>query len=177
MSGTLGDVQLPSGLTDLEVLWDDAVLALPLTDARSVREPILIRIGDLESELGPGGVRVPGFGEQLVAPLVAFGPEALAASRAFSLSVALAGTTGLQYLPLGDSTRVALAADWPSPSFKGAYLPAERAVDSTGFKATWTMLSLGRGFPSQWSRSERAGAHVGAAAFGVSLIERRAAEA
>jgi len=38
----------------LEILWNDAEIILPLSDARPIAEPVRIRIGDAEAELGAG---------------------------------------------------------------------------------------------------------------------------
>jgi inner membrane protein len=46
-----------------------------------------------------------------------------------------------------------------------------RNVDAAGFTATWSMLSLGRGFPSQWSRSKPPPKSAATSVFGVTLID------
>jgi len=58
------------------------------------------------------------------------------------VGVELVGTGELALAPVGDSTRVALASDWPHPSFAGRFLPIERQVGETGFSARWQLNSL-----------------------------------
>ena len=58
------------------------------------------------------------------------------------IGVELVGTGELAFAPVGDSTRVALASDWPHPSFAGRFLPIDRQVGETGFSARWQLNSL-----------------------------------
>ena len=58
------------------------------------------------------------------------------------VGVELVGTGELAFAPVGDSTRVALASDWPHPSFAGRFLPIERQVGETGFSARWQLNAL-----------------------------------
>jgi len=164
----------PGSYPDLDVRWDEAVLALPLSDARSVSEPVRISIAGQQAAFGPGGTRVPGFGNQLVVALSDLGIGELEEPLAFTLELALGGSRSLGFLPLGDVTRVAIDSDWPSPSFQGEYLPDQRQVDSDGFSAAWQVLSLGRGYPSDFSRSSSAQSvetrQAYGASFGVTLM-------
>lgn len=94
----------------------------------------------------------------------------MTAPQAFSYELVISGTGALYFLPLGDSSRVAITSSWPSPSFGGAFLPAERSVDDSGFTAEWRVLDLGRGYPSAWRRTEPSPQGVEASAFGAELI-------
>jgi inner membrane protein len=169
VTGRFAAVTLGSEYPDLKILWEQAQIALPLTDARSVREPIGLTSGNGTTTFEASAGRVAGFGPQLVAPYAALGLGALTTPQAFSFELALGGTGALHFLPLGDETRVAITSDWASPSFVGAFLPGERTVGASGFTAEWRVLDLGRGYPSSWKRSEAPQA-VGASAFGAELI-------
>jgi inner membrane protein len=65
------------------------------------------------------------------------------------VEVELAGTGELAFAPVGDSTRVELASDWPHPSFAGRFLPLERSVRESGFEATWKLNALATTAPQQ----------------------------
>jgi inner membrane protein len=120
----------------------------------------------------PGGTRVAGFGPQLVASFADLGLGPPSVPFEFSIDVALGGSDWLGFLPLGAETHVTATADWPSPSFRGAYLPEQRGVTDKGFSATWRVLDIGRAFPSRWSRSDPHVTSSGdAIEFGVALIE------
>ena len=58
------------------------------------------------------------------------------------VGIELVGTGELAFAPVGGSTQVLLASDWPHPSFGGRFLPIERQVGESGFKARWQLNAL-----------------------------------
>jgi inner membrane protein len=58
------------------------------------------------------------------------------------LALELVGTGELAFAPVADATRVELSSDWPHPSFGGRFLPVERQVSESGFKARWQLNAL-----------------------------------
>lgn len=170
VSGRFAPVTLGNDNPDFAFRWDQAVIALPLTDARSVREPIVLVSGNGSTVFEAGGARVSGFGPLLVAPYAALNLGPLTAAQDFSFELVLGGSETLEFLPLGDETRVVITSSWPSPSFIGAFLPSERTVDASGFTAEWRVLDLGRGYPPSWRRSDAPPPAVDASSFGAALI-------
>ena len=61
----------------------------------------------------------------------------------------LVGTGDLAFAPVGDTTTVALASDWPHPSFAGRFLPSEREVTPQGFSARWQLSALATSAPQE----------------------------
>jgi inner membrane protein len=160
----------PNG--DIELFWDQAVIVLPLSDDRSLREPVRFSTGGASASFRRDGLRVPGVTEQLVARYADLGVGAPTAPLEFSVDIKLGGSNWLGFLPIGSVTHVTMTSDWPSPSFRGAYLPEHRDVNDEGFSATWTVLDIGRAFPPQWRRSNPSGAVSGdSSEFGVTLID------
>jgi inner membrane protein len=173
VSGRFATPVVGDSYEDLEVLWSEAQIALPLTDARSVKAPIELTAGLGTATFHASGERVPGFGAQLLAAAAALQFDAAATPRDFSFDVAIRGTGGIRFLPLAQQTRVHLTSNWASPSFRGAYLPdPSPAVDGNGFAADWRVLDLGRGYSASFKRSDQAplSADVAASAFGADLI-------
>jgi inner membrane protein len=172
ISGRFADASTFTRNGERELLWDQAVIALPLGDFRSLREPVRFTAGGMSTPLQRGGMRVPGFGQQLVARYADLGVGALTAPLEFSIDVKVGGSNWLGFLPLGSITRVTMTSDWPSPSFRGAYLPEHREVNGQGFSANWTVLDVGRAFPPRWKRSDPVGAVSGdSSEFGAALID------
>jgi inner membrane protein len=170
-----GRIPLPPAATlnsDREYLWDQAVVALPISDARSIREPVRFTAGGASASFQFGGTRGGSFGPQLVARYADLGLGALSAPLEFSVDVATGGSNWLGFLPLGATTRVTATSDWPSPSFRGAYLPEGRDVTDKGFTATWRVLDFGRAFPPRWKRSDPVEVFSGdSIEFGAALID------
>jgi inner membrane protein len=170
MTGRFPEPALDGAYEDLELLWDQAQIALPLTDARSVLEPLVLSSGGGSVAFEAGHERVKGFGPQLLARYAVLGLGALTAPQVFSLGLAFRGTGSIDFLPLGDETRVSISSNWPSPSFAGTHLPRQRDVGREGFSAEWRVLDLGRGYPAQWRSTQGAPLAVGASVFGAALV-------
>lgn len=157
---------------DREYLWDQAAIALPISSSRSIREPVRFTTAGASASFQFGGTRPGAFGPQLVARYADLGLGAPSAPLEFSVDLAIGGSSWLGFLPLGAATRVTATSDWPSPSFRGAYLPEERDVNDEGFTATWRVLDFGRAFPPRWKRSDPVQVFPGdSIEFGAALID------
>lgn len=66
---------------------------------------------------------------------------------AFALDLKLNGSSALYVAPAGQTTKLALASDWPHPGFTGTYLPDTREISDKGFSADWSIPYLARGLP------------------------------
>jgi len=78
----------------------------------------------------------------------------------FKVDLKIKGGKSLSFLPLGQETTVNLRAEWPSPSFKGAFLPKTYAIDEGKFDAEWYVLSLSRDYPQQWLQKQNANSSI-----------------
>ena len=170
ISGVLPPPEFGNDDPDREILWEDAYIALPLSDARPIKAAVRLTLGSQSANFVPGGARVAGFGPLLSVPYAALGLASFVEAQAFSFDLNLGGTGELRFLPLGDTTDVILTSPWPSPSFTGAYLPETREISASGFTAAWHVLNLGRGYPSSWHNSRFVPDMIESSAFGVDLI-------
>jgi inner membrane protein len=86
-----------------------------------------------------------------------------AQSLDFKLNLKLSGTTQLLIEPVGKESHVALAGNWPHPSFSGNFAPVERSVTAQGFSARWqtSQLATGGAQTSKCSESACSTASVG----------------
>jgi inner membrane protein len=125
--------------------WGRTVLSLALSDPSGLRDGVdLVREGAtplaFEPGLGTGGgsgIHVRPFpGTEAVAD----GVPALA----FTIPLKLSGTDSLAIAPVGRDSTVAIASDWPHPSFFGSFLPESRTVEASGFSAAWKVPDLAR---------------------------------
>ena len=91
----------------------------------------------------------------------------------------LVGTGDLAFAPVGASTQVTLASDWPHPSFGGRFLPLDRDVKDSGFTARWQLNALATTAPQSTAAGAAAcrlddnvgGEGASAEARGASCIE------
>jgi inner membrane protein len=154
--------------SDATYLWDRAELRIPISDVRGIRRVSALRIAGEDKSVGPseGGVG------NVSAIAVQLDPTAMQGDRwPFEIDLTLAGTQGIEFLPLARRTEVAAAAPWPDPSFDGSFLPAERTIDAKGFEARWQVLDLNRPFGQHWQQDTERVPKVGGAGFGVALYQ------
>ena len=167
LSGSIDLAEL--GIDPENVKWEGALIAIGVSDGRAIAEtPVLTANGTSISFL-PGGQQIAGLPPQIVAPIgdlfAGDRPDAID----FDVTLIVKGSETLQFLPLGDTTEIAMRAEWPSPSFNGNYLPDTREVTDDGFTANWKVSSIGRPLPSRWSAHTSTASSAHESAFGVDL--------
>lgn len=153
------------------VKWDEAEVTLAVTDLRGTRESLVLDAGESRFPLRPGSL-LPGYASGVRARVGAV--AAGATSWTYRVALTLNGSRSLEIIPTGASTAVRLTSTWPDPSFMGAFLPVERQIDGSGFRATWQVAQYGRTFPSAWTDARGGGvpeaADFARSSFGVSLL-------
>ncbi|MFI5317972.1 MAG: cell envelope integrity protein CreD [Myxococcota bacterium] len=135
----------PLGVVPSEVLWHRAEIVIDLSEVRAIDE-ITLDWGGARLAFEPGGGRSMPSTSAIHVPL---GARASAGAK-FAVALAARGSESLAIAPLGERTTAKLESSWPSPSFSGEWLPADRSVSEQGFSARWTVAALGRGFPQSW---------------------------
>jgi inner membrane protein len=152
-------------VNEKDVLWDRAFVALGVNDMTGIRDAITVASGDARFAMNPGietqEVLASGVSTRLTA--------GLARSREipFELVLDLNGSERIRFTPVGEVTQARLSSPWKSPSFDGAFLPAEREVGADGFSAQWKVLHLNRNFPQAWIGART---KIEDSAFGVRLF-------
>jgi len=148
----------------------ELILWLPLSDVRGVREISLLKLGNKEIQAGPLGLYT-NLISGLQFSLSEHDRQELsdAGIVSYELELKLAGSDALLFLPLADTSRIALDTDWPHPEFVGQFLPLERTISEDGVQANWQLLGLNRPFGDQWVVSEMPFQQLGQAAFGMRL--------
>lgn len=123
---------------------DAPVVLFGVGDVRGLRH-VALNVADAPLDVLPGTPRkhLPqGFHAVVPAAVVdAAGPVRV------NLALELVGTGALDVAPVADATSVALASDWPHPSFQGRFLPIEREIGPQGFKASWRLSALASSAP------------------------------
>lgn len=128
--------------------WTAARVVLPMSQTRELRAVEARYGGQLLTFVPANAGQLHG----IEAPL----SWTAAPTRAvhFDGRLLLAGSGGFSFLPLGSDTHVRMAADWPHPSFDGAFAPTRYTIDAQRFAAEWTVLELNRGYGQALFASE-----------------------
>ena len=138
----------------IEVHWDRARVVIQISDLTGSLNAIALQWGDASLPFAASGQ-----GNQVFASLPNLdrpGPW----PAAFSFQVDLNGSGSLGFLPLGQSTEVALRSAWPHPGFTGAFLPKVSEIDDKGFTARWEVSHLARRLPQQWTSDTANAPHL-----------------
>ncbi|WDS36086.1 cell envelope integrity protein CreD [Pseudoxanthomonas sp.] len=116
-------------------------LVLGLTDVRGLLGAPRLNVDGAALRFEPG---TRAFNERLAGVSAALSPITgdTLPGRNVSLSFTLAGTQGLDVVPVADDTQVQISSAWPHPTFTGDFLPVKRTVRADGFDAQWAVSSL-----------------------------------
>src|SRR5581483_7590428 len=159
--------KLTGGATLAQVHLDRARLFIPVSDLRGLRE---IKLGDPALT---AGVFEParGFPIAGLAALFRSDVNLSEGKQTFDLTLRVAGTQSLQFLPLAHTSRVQLRGNWPDPGFASGFLPAEHHMRGGAFDATWQVLDLNRLYGMSWLEGEISTGELQDSAFGVELVQ------
>jgi inner membrane protein len=165
-----GEIQTPDlatlGIDPARVDWKHAELSVGISDLRAIRDSAPLVWRGRNVALLPGTGR---FGEAESGIHATVDASPGEGALTFTLPLALAGSLGISFTPMGRETEVALASSAAGPSFQGNWLPAEREARKDGFRALWKIPFLGRGFPQAWTSTDGWKGAVDASQFGVEL--------
>ena len=115
--------------------FDQPFLAVGISDIRGIENALKLELDGQRLDFIPGTqVRWLGEGVHVTLPALDAGQPT---ELTFGFDLLLQGTGQLQVVPVGKTSKVSLAANWPHPSFIGNYLPAQREVTDLGFTANW----------------------------------------
>ncbi|HEY0978228.1 MAG TPA: cell envelope integrity protein CreD [Flavobacteriales bacterium] len=151
--------------------WHQAVLVLGISDLRSIKEQVTLRMGERNVRFEPGlpGTQIVESGLSAPFPLDS---ARITTAIPFTTDLTINGSGSFNLVPVGKVTRASCISTWKDPSYQGAFLPDP--VDSTvatteGLHAQWTVLHLNRSYPQEFL-DDRSGA-IAASAFGVRLMQ------
>jgi inner membrane protein len=147
---------------------DRARLLIPVSDTRGVR---VVRL-DASNALGVGDFEPErDFAIPAIAAPIRGGAELQSGPHTVDVTVEVAGTESLRFLPLARSTSLELTGNWAHPGFTRGFLPTERHIGDERFDASWQILDLNRAYPSHWFQNEVQAPALEDSAFGVDLVQ------
>ncbi|MDR1489793.1 MAG: cell envelope integrity protein CreD [Desulfovibrio sp.] len=130
-----------------KIHWDKAWLCIGISDLRAVSEALPGRWENADLPAyspGTDAGQLLGSGFHVG---VALDEKEAGARRSFSLKLKIRGSGGIYFTPVGINTRISMSGSWPTPSFQGNLLPAERSISEQGFTAEWRIPNLARTYP------------------------------
>jgi inner membrane protein len=147
--------------------WSKAYFSLGVSDNKGLKGDIVMNIDGISCKAEPGPGQQDVFENGISFPFDLSGKTTGNFIGDFNIVFGLKGSESLFFSPAGTITRVNIASPWPSPSFRGVFLPGERSVGSDGFRASWNVTHLNRNFPQRWTGKSYSPEEE---SFGVSLM-------
>ncbi len=167
----IGNFSIPSfedwKIDNSNIIWEDAFVSLGLSDLRSIQENISIKWNDKQYFFNPGVESSDVIQNGISFQLPINPSDSIKTKTEFSLDLNFNGSTSLNFIPLGKSTKVNIKSKWQNPSFIGAFLPDQREINPDGFSANWKVLHLNRPYPQNFRGSVQG---IDESSFGVNLI-------
>lgn len=156
--------------------WSRAEFIVGVTDARGALADGVVTLGGKSFTLMPSQIAenlAIGSESNQQLRLKLFGTTAgqLATGSKLDVSAQMrfCGAQRIALLAYGKTTQLNMQGDWPNPSFDGGFLPANRTVTPSGFRAEWTVPFIARGVRAEGGvDSIRA---LDATALGASFVE------
>jgi len=130
------------GIEREQLLLDEALIQLPISDPRGLQTDARLRLGNEPLDLRPGlGNSQSGTGVH------AFLDWSQAQDVALDFTYALRGSSAFSMVPRGEETNFTVRSSWPHPSFSGDFLPSDNDREETaeGFNASWSISNLALG--------------------------------
>ncbi len=147
-----------------KIMWEKSFISIGITDMRGIEDKINIIFDEKNYSTDPGLKPYDLAAAGVTAPVDLSAPFK---DKNFSFEINLKGSERIDFIPLGETSRVKLESAWPSPSFDGAFLPDNPDINKDGFSAEWKVLHLNRNYPQFWADSRY---DLSASSFGVKLI-------
>jgi inner membrane protein len=132
-----------------EVRWGEARLLVLNSESRALRAVDDLVIANERLQVAADGY-AGSAGISTAVPVDALSQ----ATIPFRLSLTLAGSSQLTFLPLARRADISLTSPWPHPKFEGAPAPLDPVVSEAGFTAKWSVLEINRNFGQSWWDSE-----------------------
>jgi len=153
---------LPNALKDAlpataEPIWSDARLYLGVSDARGIRDAIVVSASGQPVSLEPASRRQTKEGQYHPAPRSDLtlaggkirGLENMTQPLKITARMQITGAGRFAIGPFAKDTEFKLESNWPDPSFTGGTLPLTHTAGQSddGFRANWRVPYIARGSP------------------------------
>lgn len=148
--------------------WEQAYLTIGVSDLRGITENISFTLDNKQYPVEAAGNYDRLMGKILVVSLN--NADTLLTGRPlhFNCKIKLNGSSNINFIPIGKTSKVHVAGTWKSPGFIGNFSP-EHTITENGFDANWSVLRFNRSIPETWIDNQVETFED--ASFGVNLID------
>lgn len=147
--------------------WEQAYLTIGVSDLRGITENISFTLDNKQYPVKAAGNYDRLMGKILVVSLNNADTLLTGQPLNFNCKIKLNGSSNINFIPIGKTSKVHVAGTWKSPGFIGNFSP-EHTITENGFDANWSVLRFNRSIPETWIDNQVETFED--ASFGVNLI-------
>lgn len=148
--------------------WDQAYLTIGVSDLRGITENISFTLDNKQYPVEAAGNYDRLMGKILVVSLNNADTLLTGQPLNFNCKIKLNGSSNINFIPIGKTSKVHVSGTWKSPGFIGNFSP-EHTITENGFDANWSVLRFNRSIPETWIDNQVDTFED--ASFGVNLID------
>lgn len=130
-----------------QVRWDDAFVLIGVSYLQGIKNKVVFNVNGKPQSVQPG-VKNNSFIESGLTVNMPIDPMTL--SYDFNFDLALNGSEGLYFTPVGKESNIHLKSAWKTVSFDGNFLPSDRTIGNEGFDAKWDVFDYNRNYVQMW---------------------------
>lgn len=133
-------------IKDEDILFDEAKFLFSVSDSRGIKEQVKLSFNKDIKQFEAGTLNE-------LTTLFKGGIQTRVKAlwkNSFAFDLKLNGSSSIMFTPFGKTTDVSVKSSWKDPSFMGAFLPDSKKITEDGFKASWRILDLNRGYPQSF---------------------------
>lgn len=152
-SGQFGTIDLTSrGIKSEDIDWNRATILIKTSNLKGIKNAIQLKLNkrslDFETNFNDDSKSYNGYLDELESAFLNVDDLKLLTTSSFNINIAFNGSKHIKIIPLGKTTTMKMASNWPDPSFTGNFLPNDetKSISKNGFKADWKVLHINRAF-------------------------------
>jgi inner membrane protein len=150
MSGQLPDLsQLKISDKSNVIHYDEAYLSLGISDLRGLTNKIDFKLTGKSYSAETGGSDRFSGKKLLIGLPDLLTQEPAESVYTFECNLKLNGSSKMNFIPIGNTSKVEVEGAWKDPGFTGSFTP-DYQITENGFKASWSVLSFNRSIPEYW---------------------------
>ncbi|WP_348799670.1 cell envelope integrity protein CreD [Flavobacterium adhaerens] len=135
------------------IQWDKATILIKTTNLKSIKDEVKINLGEKKFTFEPVySTNSNDTIQALETNFINLKNDLKTAKTTFNFNITYNGSKQIKMVPIGKTTQLSLASNWPSPSFTGNFLPDDKTkkITAKGFNADWKILHINRAFSQQF---------------------------
>lgn len=148
ISGNFNKINLPN-IEHSTFHWEQAYLVISVSDLRGITDNIDFTFNNKQYAVEAAGNYDMQVGKALIIQLNNTDNLPSSHPLPFHCKLKLNGSSNINFIPLGKTTKVHVAGTWKSPGFIGNFSP-EHTITEKGFDADWSILHFNRSIPEMW---------------------------